>query len=213
MVDDVAAQDAFEVDLRRLGSARDGSGRDQVGEKGGMTKRRGQVDQQDLARELSRQGGRGVDGQCRRAGAALGREEGDDRRPGLGGGLRLDGRGSRQLLVPELVQGDRDLFQVRAKPLEEPVAVQGQEHGVDQAVDARHVTVGGARDRQDDKVPGSPPPGEEHLSLGVGDRLLDLAGSEEHDHVAALAAQAEGVTGGQRHRPHAPGDRSQYAVV
>ena len=100
MVDDVAAEHGLEIGLSRLGRAGDGSGGDEVGEKGRVAERRRQVDQQHLARVFPRQRGGRVDGQGRRAGAAFGREKGDDRRRGPRAGLRLDRRRCGQLLLP-----------------------------------------------------------------------------------------------------------------
>ena len=63
------------------------------------------------------------------------------------------------------------------------------------------------------RSPGRRAPGQEHLAGAVGDRLLDLSGREEEDHVTALGFEAQRVAGGQPDGSHAPRERPERPVA
>jgi len=55
--------------------------------------------------------------------------------------LCLRGVDCRELLSPQLIEGDRHLLDLGAKSLDQAVAIEGQEYRVGQRVDARHKAV------------------------------------------------------------------------
>ena len=213
VVDDVAAQHRLEIRLGGFGGAGDRSGRDEIREQSRMAERRTQVDEEHLPRILASQHRSGVDRQRRRARPALGREDGDDRCGRPGRGLGLGRGGGRQLLLPQLVEDQGNLLDLRAEALQHPVSIQSQQDGVRDPVDAGDVTVSGSRRGQDKQVAGERAAGQEDPAVRIGDRLLDLSGTQEDDNVAALAAQAQRVPGGQADLAHPARDGPQNAVV
>src|SRR5216117_148763 len=127
--------------MRRLGRAGHGAGGDEVGEQHGVTERRREVDEERLARKLAGERGGRVDGQRGRAGATLGREHGHDRRAGAGGGLGGDRRRRRELLLPELVERERDLLDRRADAVLLTLVRDGMLEGLGAAVEKVALTL------------------------------------------------------------------------
>ncbi len=178
-----------------------------------VSERGGHVYQEDLPRELAGQGRGRVEREGRRPGSSLGREEGHDRRRRPRGALDLGRVDGRELLLPQPVECDRHLLDVGAEALEESVSVEGQQDCLGQAVDGRLVPVFRPGRGEDDQVAGRRAPGQEDLAGSVCDRLLDLAGREEEDHVTALRVEAKRVAGCEPDGAHSPSEGPERPVA
>ncbi len=124
----------------------------------------------------------------------------------MGGGSRGD------LLFPELVQGYGYALDVLPDAGQQPVTIEREQDRVREAADAGHIAITGAGGGEDQQVARRRPAGEQELAGRVCDRLLCHPRRQEHDDVAAGAAEPQCVARGEVHRLHPPGQGAKRAV-